>query len=98
MPASSVETLAAKAPQDEAIEPLRLKLDHRPDRASGAKIIEAAIDVLQLHPRGDQLVELEPSIQISVRQHGRIAQRACAAVARAAQPLLAHQRAPAEAD
>src|SRR4051812_36260007 len=59
---------------------------------------EAVVDALQRQARGDQLVELELTLEVAARQPGEVALGPRAAVARAGDLLLAHQRAPAEGD
>src|SRR5262245_37756450 len=71
---------------------------HGADRLAAPQCRETLVDGGEGDAAGDQLVEQQPAVEISVRQHWEIARRPGVAVARAADALLLHQRAPAEGD
>src|SRR5947209_1653219 len=72
------------------------KLDHGPDALAARKRREAFVDFVEPDAPRDELVELEAPAQVLPRQPRKIAHRPRIAVARAHDPLLAHERAPAE--
>src|SRR5262252_930388 len=56
------------------------------------------VDGVEAYALGDEFVQHQPPFQIGARQHGEITRGPGVAVARAADALLLHQRAPAETD
>src|SRR5205807_2575076 len=69
---------------------------YRADRLSVPQLGEALVDIREPDALRDQLIQHQPAIEIGLGQHRKVARRAGAAVARAPDALLLHQRAPAE--
>src|SRR5262249_35639710 len=68
------------------------------DRLAAAQGRKAVVDGGERDALSDQLVEQQAAVEIGLRQHRKIAPWPGAAVARAADALFLHQRAPAEGD
>src|SRR5215469_2124082 len=77
---------------------LRLEHHHAADRLAGLERGKTGIDLFERDAAGNQLVEIKPAIEIGARQHREVARRPRPAIARPADALLAHQRAPTEGD
>src|SRR5258708_7645629 len=67
-----------------------LKFDHRANSFARAQIVEAAVDVVERDAAGDQFIELEPAVEIGLRQQREIARRPGGAIARSPDSLFAH--------
>src|SRR6202021_3250112 len=70
---------------------------HPAKRLAGPQIVESAIDVVEADAAGDQFIELEPAVEIGLRQQREIARRPGAAITRSADALFTPQAARAEA-
>src|SRR5439155_2026605 len=68
------------------------------DPLAGLERGKAGVDLGERDMAGDQLVEMEPAVEIGAGQEREIARRPRPAIARAPDALLAHQAAPAEGD
>ena len=66
--------------------------------AGASQIVKPLVDLLESNPTGDQFIQLQFSLQVRARQMRKVLGRLRASVARADNPLLAHQRPPAEGD
>src|ERR1041385_150658 len=69
------------------------------DRANGlarSQVGKALVDGGKPDAPGDQLIQHQAAVEIGLRQYGKVARRPRAAIARAADALFLHQRAPAE--